>query len=384
MKGIAINAALDVVARFLKFIANSITTAMDFLIQHMVGVLTWTPHPPRGDMYMAAANQGSDSLWGGLHNQYRQLWQPFALLAAAFLTFMYLILGPHALDKLPSNVANQGLYSVAIAWAAASDVSWVMMGLILDMANLIRQGLLSGIQLESGTVGAISIALVAMIMIFLVGFWIALGSILLYGFRMVAIIALTPMMPAIFAARAIPIQGVSDIADSLWRLWLYLAILPIPVGGVLAVGFGTNIHDMLTNADVVGTVGAGLFGVIIQTGTLLAALILPYILYQRSSTSALAVGLSGTAALDKVQDHFSAQEDRVKQTRQDGRQTSSNVPSRVQNVAIKANKVGLLNRGGARADGGTRTGGGGSGGGSATSQKNVYVEGSRRRRKLER
>lgn len=376
VKGIAINAALDTFARVLKFISNQIASGLTFVLQHIVQAITWTSTPDMGDNFY---HNPSNGIWEGMYSSYKQIWQPLALAAACLLTGLYVL--NMKIEILPATVQQKGLLHLGIAWIAASDISWTLMGLMLNLADLLNRYLVNSISLENGFVGASSIALLALILVYLLGFWIVVFMMLVYGFRIVAVIALTPLMPAIFAARAIPIQGVSDIMDSLWRLWVYLVILPLPVGAVLAVGFGANMSNLMSGTGL-EALGGAFFAMILQTGTLTAALVLPYILYQRSSVSSMGFGLAGSGTMDDLKERYQGQKDRIKETRENSRLTSASAPSSVHQMAVKANQVGILGRNTGRGGGGGG-GGGGSAGGSG-GKREVYVKSETRRKRLER
>ncbi|WP_273837059.1 hypothetical protein [Halococcus sp. PRR34] len=374
IKGTAINAALDVVARFLEFISNQIANALSFILQEVFGTITYTPAPPSGNMYQAV---GGDSFWGGIYNSYKTLWQPLALAIAALLTGVYVGLGRFGLDMLPAHVQQQGFMHLGLAWIMASDISWTLMGIILDFTSLINRALVGSIELENGLVGGAGLALVGLILFYLLGFWIVIAMVLIFAFRIVGMIALTPMMPAVFAARAIPVKGVSDMMDSLWRFWLYLVILPLPVGAVLAVGFGPDMQQVMQSAGLAGA----FLSLALQVGTIVGAIVLPYILYQRSGAGMMSVGVVGSASTERVREALGRQQEQVDEGREQGQQTSQNLPGRVGRMAVKARKVGIMSPGGLSQDN-AQSGGGGGGGGSGGSNE-VYVNIEERRRRLQ-
>ena len=379
IKGTAINAALDVVARILKFISNSIGAALTFILKKVIGAMTWTPHPPRGNTYQAATNMGNSTFWGQQYKTYSEVWQPFTLVLCGFLTGVYVLGSQEVLDILPAQVQENGWLHLGLAWIMTTDTSWIIVSVILDAAGFVTQALLQAVEIKAGFVGATSLVIVALILFYLIGFWMVVAMMLIYGMRIVLMIALTPAIPALFAARAIPVRIVSEMADNLLRFWLYLAILPIPVVMVLAVGFGMNLQPVLSSGGLTA-IGASFFGLIVNTGTILAAIVLPYILYQRSGASSFAMGVVNSAPTDRLRDSLKDQEDQVGQSRSKS-QRSLRVPDSIQNMAIKANKVGIL--GGQGFTGGnTGSGGGGSGGGSS-GRNEIYVKNETRRRKLE-
>lgn len=379
IKGTAINAALDVVARILKFISNSIGAALTFILKKVIGAMTWTPHPPRGNTYQAATNMGKSTFWGQQYNTYSEVWQPFTLVLCGVLTGVYVLGSREVLDILPAQVQENGWLHLGIAWIMTTDTSWIVVSVILDAAGLVTQALLQTVEINAGFVGATSLVIVALILFYLVGFWMVVAMMLIYGMRVVLLVALTPAIPALFAARAIPVRMLSEMADSLLRFWLYLAVLPIPVVTVLAVGFGMNLQPVLGSGGL-AAIGAAFFGLIVNTGTILAAIILPYILYQRSGASSLVMGVVNSAPTDRLRDSLKDQEDQVERSRSES-QRSLRVPDSIQNMAVKANKVGIL--GGQGFTGGNTGGGRGGSGGGSSGNDAVYVESKTRRKRLE-
>jgi len=376
VKGTAINAALDVVARFLQFISNQIANALSFVLQQIFGAVTFTPAPPRGNSYQAIESGGS--FWGGIYSSYKTIWQPLALAIAALLTGVYVGFGRFGLDMLPSHVQQQGFFHLGLAWIMASDISWTVMGFILDFASLINRFLIGSIELESGLVGGGGLVLIGLILFYLLGFWVLIAMVLIFGFRIVALVALTPMMPAVFAARAIPLKAVSDMMDSLWRFWLYLVILPLPVGAVLAIGFGPDMQQVMNSAGVAGA----FLNLALQVGTIVGAIVLPYILYQRSSAEMMSVGVAGSVPTERVREALGRQKDKVKKTRKQGQQTSQNLPSRIGRMAVKARNVSLWSGfSGTNANSGGGSGSGGSGG--SSTREDVYVRIEERRRRVQ-
>ena len=371
IKGTAINAALDAVAEVLKFISDQLANAMSFILQQIFGAVTYTPAPPRGDMYQAIGQDGS--FWGGIYSSYKMLWQPLALAIVAILTGVYVGFGRFGLDMLPSNVQQQGFLHLVLAWVMASDISWTIMGFILDLTSLINRALIGSVELESGLVGGVGLALVGLILFYLLGFWVLIAMVLIFGFRVVGLIALTPMMPAVFAARAIPVKGVSDMMDSLWRFWVYLVLLPLPVGAVLAVGFGPDMQQIMQSAGFAGA----FLNLALQVGTIVGAIILPYILYQQSSAGMMSVGVVGSAPTERVREALGRQEDKVEESREQGRQTSGNLPGRVGRMVVRPRQVGIMSPGGPSYNN-SQSGGGGSGG-----SNEVYVNIEERRRRLQ-
>jgi hypothetical protein len=363
-----------VVARFLQFVSNQIANALSFVLQQIFGAVTFTPAPPRENMYQSIESGGS--FWGGIYSSYQSLWQPLALAIAALLTGVYVGFGRFGLDMLPSHVQQQGFLHLGLAWIMASDISWTIMGFILDFASLINRFLIGSIELESGLVGGGGLVLIGLILFYLLGFWVLLAMVLIFGFRIVAMVALTPMMPAVFAARAIPVKAVSDMMDSLWRFWLYLVILPLPVGAVLAIGFGPNMQQVLQSAGVAGA----FLNLALQVGTIVGAIVLPYILYQRSSAGMMSVGVAGSVPTERVREALGRQKDRVKETRKQGQQTSQNLPGRIGRMAVKARNVSLWS--GFTGNNANSGGGGGSGGGS-NAREDVYVRIEERRRRIQ-
>ena len=379
VKGTAINAALDVVARILKFISNSIGAALTFILKKVIGAMTWTPHPPRGNTYQAATSMGDSTFWGQQYKTYSEIWQPFTLVLCGVLTGVYVLGSREVLDILPAQVQENGWLHLGIAWIMTTDTSWVIVSVILDAAGLVTQALLQTVEIKAGFVGATSLVIVALILFYLVGFWMVVAMMLIYGMRVVLLIALTPAIPALFAARAIPVRMLSEMADNLLRFWLYLAVLPIPVVMVLAVGFGMNLQPVLSSGGLTA-IGASFFGLIVNTGTILAAIILPYILYQRSGASSFAMGVVNSAPTDRLRDSLKDQEDQVERSRSES-QRSLRIPDSIQNIAVKANKVGIL--GGQGFTGGNTGGGRGGGGGGSSGRDEIYVKSETRRKKLE-
>ena len=132
VKGTAINAALDVVARILKFISNSIGAALTFILKKVIGAMTWTPHPPRGNTYQAATNMGDSTFWGQQYKTYSEIWQPFTLVLCGVLTGVYVLGSREVLDILPAQVQENGWLHLGIAWIMTTDTSWVIVSVILE------------------------------------------------------------------------------------------------------------------------------------------------------------------------------------------------------------------------------------------------------------
>lgn len=379
IKGLAINAALDVIARFLKFISDSIGGALTFILKKVVGAMTWTPHPPRGNTYQAATNMPKSTFWGQLYHTYSETWQPFTLVICGILTGVYVLGSREVLDILPAQVQENGWLHLGVAWIMTTDTSWVLVSVILDAAGFVTQALLQTVEINAGFIGGASLVIVALILFYLLGFWLVVAMMLIYGMRVVLLIALTPAIPALFAARAIPVRMISEMANNLIRFWLYLAVLPIPVVAVLAIGFGMNLQTVIGSGGL-AAIGAAFLGLIVHTGTILAAIVLPYILYQQSGASSLVMGVVNSASPDRLKNALSNQEDQVEQSRNKS-QRSLRVPDRIQNMAVKANKVGIL--GGQNFTGGNTGGGVGRGGGGSGGRDEIYVESQTRRKKLE-
>ena len=367
VKGTAINAALDVFMRILEFITEQITSALTTVFQAIFSAVTWTSAPNQGsNMYQNPGN----GVWPGIYDSYENLWQPLALALTALMTGAYVAFGRFGLGWMPTNVEQQGLFHIAIAWLMSSDLSWTLMGLYLDVIDKVNQVFVGSIEFESVVVGGASVALIAMILIHLLNFWIVLVILMIFGFRVVGIVGLTPIIPAVFAARAIPVKGISEIMDSLWRLWIYLVILPLPVAAVMAVGFGPNSADMVSNAGLSGA----LIQTMLQVGTGVAAVFLPYAMYKKGKYSTLGFGVVNAIQNKRIRDALDDQSDEVERRRQDGQY---GLPDHVRNMKIKARNVGIFVQGG---PGGSASSGGGGGGTTGGEGGNSTYTSSERRR----
>jgi hypothetical protein len=197
------------------------------------------------------------------------------------------------------------MFHLGIAWIMSTDISWTLMALYLNIADVLGRFFVSSVEVEIAAIGGAAFAIVAVIMVYVMNFWIFIAILAIFGFRIVGIIGLTPVIPAIFAARALPIQGLSSAMDSLWHLWVYIVVIPLPVAAVMAVGFGGDTSQILSQAGITG----GLIVVALQVGTLVAAIFLPYAMYKKASYSALGPGVANGIAIRRLRKRYSEQSD---------------------------------------------------------------------------
>jgi hypothetical protein len=114
--------------------------------------------------------------------------------------------------------------------------------------------------------------------------WFEAGIILLLGvvmaLRIAVLLALTPFIPAMIAARSLPLRIVKGTSSAVILVWTVLAVAAIPSAAALSVAFSADVQNLFTNLGF-GT----LLVVLVKVGSMVSALIIPIAMYQTARSS---------------------------------------------------------------------------------------------------
>lgn len=163
-------------------------------------------------------------------------------------------------------------------------------------------------------------ALLVIIAVVIFEFWTVVLMLMLFGLRIAGLVAFLPFLPLFFALRGVPVVTISNSADGIIHLWVYLVLLPLPVAAMLAIGFSGGMADMIMSLDI----GGAILLAMLQIGSLLGAIIVPFAMYQKMKEHGLATGFSngGKAPGHKLRDSYERQRDTAARRRQQYQQNS--------------------------------------------------------------
>ena len=311
--GLPFNVGWDLISSFLTMVTDTVEGAVKEFMSLVWGAGTWTPHPGNADNWFQNPQNG---IWQTQWKIYETVARPLAFLLTLIATGMYFGLGSKSLHVLDPATEQKGKRHLLVAWVMLL-LAWPLSGLYLGFVNLISQFMIGGMtnpDMGAGALGA-SLALIVLLAVLVMYFWTVILMLLVFGLRLVGLVAFTPFIPLFFALRAIPIASVSQSADAIIHLWVYLVLLPLPVAALLSIAFSPGLGEMVMGLDV----GGALMLVAIKVGALIGAILVPFAMYQKMKEQGLATGVAGAKAPGhKLRDSYQRQRETAAYRRQQG------------------------------------------------------------------
>jgi hypothetical protein len=230
-----------------------------------------TPAPNNAENWFRNPTNGA---WPGRYETWRETGQPLALVMLIFGGALTLAFGRYGLGILGPG-QEQDSYRWWVLGLIFTIFGWQFVGFFLGFADLLGQAFVTdatGTGL-SAVVNGLGILLLAVVLIW-VEVGVLLAMILILGARIAALAALAPFIPALVAARSLPIGVIKGAASSIVTIFVILTLAALPTAWSLSVALGTGTGAVLDG------VGAGeLVQVIVKVGALLLAVALPFLMF---------------------------------------------------------------------------------------------------------
>ena len=317
--GLGFNVGMDVFFSLVEGVLGGITDALKKFMALVWGAGTWTPHPGNTDNWFQNPQNG---VWQTQWEMYKSVGQPLAFLLTIIATGMYFGLGSKSLHVLDPATERKGKRHLLVAWMMIL-LAWPLSGLYLGLVNLVAQFMIGGMtnpDIGAGALGT-GLALIVILAVAVMEFWTVILMLLIFGLRLVGLVAFTPFLALLFALRAIPITSISRSADGIIQLWVYLVLLPLPVAALLSIGFSPGLGEMVTSLDA----GGALMLVAIKVGALIGAIIVPFAMYQKMQNHGLATGVAGAGgAGGKLRDSYRRQRETATRRKQQAQNRKHN------------------------------------------------------------
>jgi hypothetical protein len=237
---------------------------------------------------------------------YKTITRPVTFFLLVIATGLFYGFGSNSLHVMDPATEQTMKRRLLVGWVMF-PVGWSLGSLYLAVIAFITKILGRGMTAPNigGDLGK-AIGLVIIIAVLVFEFWTVLLMLMLIGLRIAGLVAFLPFLPLFFALRAIPIVSISNSADAIIHLWVYLALLPLPMGALLAIGFSDGLADMIMQLDVGGVILLSCM----KMGALVGAIIVPFAMYQKMKDHGFATGFDssgGGVPGDKLKESYKRQ-----------------------------------------------------------------------------
>ena len=294
---------LNIFNDIIGFISNIVTGAVNKFVELIYKAATYTPYPQNIDNWF---QNPQNSIWPNQWDMYKTITRPLTFLLLVIATGLFYGFGSKSLHVMNPATEQTMKRRLLVGWVMF-PVGWSLGSLYLAVIGFITTILGRGMtepNLGAGLLGD-SLALLVIIAVVIFEFWTVLLMLMLIGLRIAGLVAFLPFLPLFFALRAIPIVSISNSADAIIHLWVYLALLPLPMGVLIAIGFSGGLADMIMQLDVGGVILLAC----IKIGALVGAIIVPFAMYQKMKEHGFATGFGsdGTVPGDKLKESYKRQ-----------------------------------------------------------------------------
>lgn len=241
--------------------------------------------------------------------------------------------GLFGINYLNSAVEKKGWMYLVMGLPFATEAGWSLLMLYLDVIDIMGQGLIY--EYTQTTPFTESMFKGVVVILVLLALYFETGLILMFAltvaFRIEALVYLTPLIPACYTARAIPVKYISAAADALMTLWYILSLSSLPSAILVAGAFKASQAAFLENLGM-GTIMA----LLLPVAGIAAAMVVPYAMWKAAETALGGIGIAGMGDPDKkvrdkkeqYRERHQQMKERGKKTVDVGRQARQKAPSR--------------------------------------------------------
>jgi hypothetical protein len=288
-------------------IGNALANAAAGIVETFTSLVykaaTYTPAPGNIDNWF---QNPQNSIWPNQWDLYETITRPLTFFLLVIATGLFYGFGSNSLHVMDPATEQTMKRRLLVGWVMF-PVGWSLGSLYLSVIAFITKILGRGMTAPniSGGLGK-TIGLLIIIVVLVFEFWTVLLMLMLIGLRIAGLVAFLPFLPLFFALRAIPIVSISNSADAIIHLWVYLALLPLPMGALIAIGFSDGLANMIMQLDVAGVILVACM----KMGALVGAIIVPFAMYQKMKDHGFATGFGssgGGVPGDKLKESYKRQ-----------------------------------------------------------------------------